>query len=336
MRKIANIVFVTLFLSGCGNTGAPSCTDGNVTESVIEIVKKEVRKNVSGLFSMPIIGALMRDPNLSKKFINLDMNDPYALLNAYKSEDKSAEDVINVIDDAISKIKMDVTGIRINSMNDKIKKSECEGNIETSVGTINNVEYIAQYTEDDQIYVNINSVIKQSITEISRKVIIDITESLEKIKKTSTHQQGKTTPEPPIEVASQPKSETPITPAPVEPQIDPAVSTTSEPLEKSEPKTTSKEQDELSRFKAKDAFDEADKQLNIIWNKLSKTAQKKLLPSQREWLKKRDGDCNLKATSKEPNNTILQDAVRFDCMAEMTNERTYEIGKDEIGVLPGD
>jgi uncharacterized protein YecT (DUF1311 family) len=49
-------------------------------------------------------------------------------------------------------------------------------------------------------------------------------------------------------------------------------------------------------------------------------------------LKKRQTDCDLKATTDEPIDAVLQDTIRFNCMAEMTITRTEEI-EEEVKVL---
>jgi uncharacterized protein YecT (DUF1311 family) len=101
------------------------------------------------------------------------------------------------------------------------------------------------------------------------------------------------------------------------------------------PTTATTEQLELARYKAKDALDEANKQINGTWNAASKEMRKIVLPEQREWLKKRENDCDAKAKSDEPNNTVIQETIKFDCMTKMTYQRDGELG-DQFEVLVGD
>jgi TPR repeat protein/antitoxin component YwqK of YwqJK toxin-antitoxin module/RNA polymerase subunit RPABC4/transcription elongation factor Spt4 len=76
---------------------------------------------------------------------------------------------------------------------------------------------------------------------------------------------------------------------------------------------------------AKNELDEANKQINIVWKSTTKTIRAALLPEQRQWLKQRENDCSLKATSEEPNNIVLQDTIKLHCMAAMTGQRTEEL-----------
>lgn len=98
--------------------------------------------------------------------------------------------------------------------------------------------------------------------------------------------------------------------------------------------TSTPEQLELAKYKAKDAIDEANKQINVVWNATTKPIRKTLLPEQKAWLKQREDDCGLKASTEEPNNSVVQETIKFTCMATMTNERTQHL-KDEIENIEG-
>ena len=93
-----------------------------------------------------------------------------------------------------------------------------------------------------------------------------------------------------------------------------------------------KEREELAKYKAKDAIDEANKQIDIIWNATTQKIRDAILPEQDEWLKKRENDCGLKASSEEPNNGVLQETIKLRCMAVITGQRT-EVLKQEIASL---
>jgi predicted Zn finger-like uncharacterized protein len=154
------------------------------------------------------------------------------------------------------------------------------------------------------------------------------------------------TPEPVLNnspASSEPqKIETPVTVAPevaTPEQVETPIVTESQPVaEVATPTpatTTTPEMLELARYKAKEAIEEANKQINVVWQGTSKETRKNLLPEQREWLKKRENDCDAKAKSEEANNAIIQETIKFNCMAEMTIKRTDELEK-EIDVLVGD
>jgi uncharacterized protein YecT (DUF1311 family) len=89
---------------------------------------------------------------------------------------------------------------------------------------------------------------------------------------------------------------------------------------------------ELAQAKAKDELDEANKRINIVWNDTTKEIRDALLPEQRQWLKQREDDCALKAANKEANDMMLQQAIKFRCMAAMTDPRTEEL-KQKIAAM---
>jgi Flp pilus assembly protein TadD len=99
-----------------------------------------------------------------------------------------------------------------------------------------------------------------------------------------------------------------------------------------EKKATATEAEELAKYNAKNALDEANKQINIVWNATTKKIREAILPAQKEWLKKRENACGLKALSEEPNNSVLQESIKLSCMAAMTDERT-EVLKQQIASL---
>lgn len=113
--------------------------------------------------------------------------------------------------------------------------------------------------------------------------------------------------------------------------IDPAEkdSNTSQPNSDSQ---IQQEKDELARYKAKDAIDAANDRINAVWNATTKEIRKSLLPEQRQWLKQRENDCSVKATTEAPDNAIAQDTIRFKCMVEMTDQRT-EVLKVKIASM---
>ncbi len=92
------------------------------------------------------------------------------------------------------------------------------------------------------------------------------------------------------------------------------------------------EKEELAKYKAKEALDEANKQINIVWNAPAKDIRKVILPEQKEWLNQRENDCGLKASNEEPNNSVVQETIKLNCMMVMTNERT-EVLKQKIAGL---
>jgi uncharacterized protein YecT (DUF1311 family) len=93
--------------------------------------------------------------------------------------------------------------------------------------------------------------------------------------------------------------------------------------------TSNTEGTETSR---QDALEEANKRINIVWNGATKEIRATLLPEQKEWLKQRETDCSLKATSEQPDNVSTQETIRTNCMATMTDQRT-EVLKQKISSM---
>jgi hypothetical protein len=88
---------------------------------------------------------------------------------------------------------------------------------------------------------------------------------------------------------------------------------------------------ELSRYKAIDLKEEANKQINIVWNGTTKEIRATILPDQKEWLKQREAGCTAKS-EEESNDSIAKDTIKFNCMAYMTDQRT-EVLKQKITAL---
>jgi uncharacterized protein YecT (DUF1311 family) len=71
---------------------------------------------------------------------------------------------------------------------------------------------------------------------------------------------------------------------------------------------------------AQKELDEANKRMDVVWNSTTKAIRDELLLEQRQWLKKRETDCALEASTEEPNIN-KQDAIKLRCMAAMSDPR---------------
>lgn len=80
------------------------------------------------------------------------------------------------------------------------------------------------------------------------------------------------------------------------------------------------------------SLEEANKRINIVWNGATKEIRVALLPEQKEWLKQRETDCSLKATSEQPDDVSAQETIRANCMVTMTDQRT-EVLKQKISSM---
>ena len=73
-------------------------------------------------------------------------------------------------------------------------------------------------------------------------------------------------------------------------------------------------------MEAKTNLDQANENLNLVWNATTKDVREQLLAEQRIWLKKRDLECKL-----ESSDSDNPEVFRFNCETNMTNERISDL-----------
>lgn len=78
---------------------------------------------------------------------------------------------------------------------------------------------------------------------------------------------------------------------------------------------------ELNRFRAKEAMEKSDAELNQLWKSAPKERRQAILKDQRDWLKLRDKTCNETAHTTSDSVAQAQDTTRFNCLSEMTKAR---------------
>ncbi len=88
----------------------------------------------------------------------------------------------------------------------------------------------------------------------------------------------------------------------------------------SEQEAAAQEYQSVLLLEAKTSLDQANENLNLVWNATSKEVRAQLLDEQKIWLKKRELECKL--SSNETDNPQLH---RFNCEANMTTQRTSEL-----------
>lgn len=88
----------------------------------------------------------------------------------------------------------------------------------------------------------------------------------------------------------------------------------------SEQEAAAQEYQSVLLLEAKTSLDQANENLNLVWNATSKEIRAQLLDEQKIWLKKRELECKL--SSNETDNPQLH---RFNCEANMTIQRTSEL-----------
>lgn len=85
--------------------------------------------------------------------------------------------------------------------------------------------------------------------------------------------------------------------------------------------------DDSTKALAQVELDAANKRLNEVWNATTAKVRKNLLPEQRQWLKKRENDCVLKAAASQENNINAREIIKLRCMTVMTDSRTQELAR---------
>lgn len=79
-------------------------------------------------------------------------------------------------------------------------------------------------------------------------------------------------------------------------------------------------------------LDAANKRLNEVWNATTSKTRKRLLPEQRQWLKKRENECVLKAAASQEANINAREIIRLRCMAVMTETKTQELARQILSL----
>ena len=128
---------------------------------------------------------------------------------------------------------------------------------------------------------------------------------------------------PAITLSSPQVAITPETKAPEVPAIVPT--TPVQPAQPVAPVTAPPEDPQLAKQQALIKLDEANKRINVIWNATTQDIRNALLPEQRQWLKQREEDCALKASTEQAVDTVMQEAVKLNCMAAITDPRTEKL-----------
>lgn len=141
MRRFVIAANCMVLLSSCSPT-APSCNEASVTKLVMEITTKEVRNQVFNT-NMTLGGMITLQS--------------YDELNAQKDAPgaEKVKEIIRSTDQQIADSKLTLSGIRVNSVKNEIKKCECGGNITNANGASIPITYSAQNTEDGQVYVEV-------------------------------------------------------------------------------------------------------------------------------------------------------------------------------------
>jgi len=164
--KIQGLVVGTVFLMGltsCGLSGAPDCGDGEVKETLENLVMNQARQKVLLLNVLgqnpDSVALLASDDTLMFKTLSGGLS--YEDLVAIADENKHAEKLIDTIDDAMDDFEVSLTNIRIQQKDDELKKVICKAEITVDNGKNpfkQGIDYSAQYNDDGEVYVETSGI----------------------------------------------------------------------------------------------------------------------------------------------------------------------------------
>ena len=145
--KIIPFIILPVFISACGASGAPDCDDESVISLVKEITLNSVKDDYAKYYS------------------------PYAEGMKYNAIKEAVENGSDFLAKPLADIekdsgtaKINLSGIRAQSQNHEIQKSECtcqltinrKNAVTKQPSTVSaSVNYSAQYSDDGQVYVEV-------------------------------------------------------------------------------------------------------------------------------------------------------------------------------------
>jgi len=145
MFRVAIVLMLTLLVAGCGNSGAPGCSDSDVTDLVVEIATEQIQNQL-------VLQGIISEWGQSPQSVG---NPTYAYLLEHKDSDERIQSLLAAVDEQVATLEFSVSGIRTSSADDEVKKCECGAELSGTPGNSITVEYTAQYTEDGQLYVEV-------------------------------------------------------------------------------------------------------------------------------------------------------------------------------------
>ena len=151
--SILLISFRVCFSMGCSKSGAPSCSDPTVNKTAIELATQRFQNMLTHVI-------------LYFKFGITDDQVTYAEFKAKGGvprygTDRSNE-VVALVDKEITPLRFTIEAVRVVSSDDKIRRSVCAGSLVISPSEPKPfpIVFTAQYTINDELYVEINDYIQ--------------------------------------------------------------------------------------------------------------------------------------------------------------------------------
>jgi len=139
--SFALMSLLAMLLISCGKSGAPSCSDSDVTSTAVELLTK-------GLPLQYLNGRAMVSDCLNHTLMSLDLSQIATL----KVNDECVDKELDGARAYVAKVRSQgFTSIRTTSRDDGLKKVTCTGDL----AEYHNIQYSAQYTDDGQTYVEV-------------------------------------------------------------------------------------------------------------------------------------------------------------------------------------
>lgn len=142
--KVRNYILVgfIVVLAGCSGKSELSCSDKEVTDTVMGISAKELREQLFKIYLSRELGGL---PKIAA---NMSYEDYRAM-----DENEVQSRVVSETEKTISVLSL--SNIRLQSENEKTGMISCAASLVGRDGGSSNIEYTAQHTEDGETYVEV-------------------------------------------------------------------------------------------------------------------------------------------------------------------------------------
>lgn len=145
------VATVALTLSGCGVSGAPSCSDSEVTGLVLQIASENLGTNLMGeTMGKQLMNNEGNLFNVAAQYPSLGYAD---WKNDPPIENEDMQKLVAIVDAQLASITLQA--IRTTDTNDEIQKCSCGGQLDIPKSKSISIEYTGQYTEDGQIWVEV-------------------------------------------------------------------------------------------------------------------------------------------------------------------------------------
>lgn len=130
------------FLVGCSAKADVSCSDQNITETVMNITVSELREQLFKVYLYSELGGLPK----------IAANMTY---DEYKSMEPNEVQARVVAETEATVSAFNLANIRLNSRNEDTGQISCGASLQGRNNESVNIDYTAQHTEDGQVYVEV-------------------------------------------------------------------------------------------------------------------------------------------------------------------------------------